>query len=159
FLHFGPRFLFVEGDGNNRHRVLGMGEMYFWELPFWLLGLIVCLRLNPKTRNVILWWIIIAPIPAALSVPSPHALRSLNILPMPQIIVGLGLLATYFYLKQRQRLIFAGALTVIIIFYFVRYLFLYYAVTAKVASPDWADGYKELTTYVFSHEQNYSKVI
>src|SRR5205823_2614180 len=66
--HFGPGFLFFQGDGNPRHGVSGMGIMYLWEFPFLIIGLITLWKTKSQIKKIILAWILIAPIPAALSV-------------------------------------------------------------------------------------------
>lgn len=157
--HFRPGFLFLRGDGNGRHSVEGMGVMYIWETIFLLVGLFLLMHINKKTRNTLLIWLIIAPIPAALSIPSPHALRSLNMLPVLQILTAFGLVFIFYYLKGKLRIGYVIFLAVIIALYFSRYLFAYYDYTAIKKSADWADGYKQLATYVFENENDYEKVI
>jgi len=38
--HFTPNFLFVSGAGHKQHNVQGMGELYYFQAPFVLLGLL-----------------------------------------------------------------------------------------------------------------------
>ncbi len=159
-VHFGPRFLFVAGDtSTGRHGVNGMGELYIWELPFFILGILMVFRLKTKAKYVFFLWLLLGPVPSAFSVPSPHALRSLNMLPMPQFFTAVGILFIWSKLSKNKKLIYGAILSIFVIFFFSRYLFLYYTVDAQTDSPDWADGYKQLTQYVFAHEKNYDKVL
>ncbi len=91
--------------------------------------------------------------------PSPHDLRRLNMLPMLQFLTAIGLVSSILYLKQTWRAVFTIVVIAIVLFSFYRYLFLYYVVTANKTSADWADGYKQLTSYVFSKEKSYDKVV
>ena len=89
--HFSPDFLFFNGDGNKRHGVNGVGVMYLWAAILIIPGIVALFKIkDKKLRNIILLWILIAPIPAAVSYPTPHALRSLNMIPIPQILCSLG---------------------------------------------------------------------
>ncbi len=157
--HFGPTFLFTVGDTNGRHDIIDMGLMYIWEAPFLVLGLLFLLKLRKETRYVILLWFLVAPIPGTFSLPSPHALRSLTMLPIPQLLAAFGLTYSFYLLRKEWRKYFILGVSIIVAVFFLRYLYLYYQVTPKATAHDWADGYKQLTQYVFANEGNYDKVI
>lgn len=158
--HFGPQFLFMQGDGNGRHGVMGMGLLYYFEAPFLLLGLYVLFRFFPSAlRNLILVWIVAAPVAASFSVPSPHALRTLNLLPIPQVLVALGIVYSYVSLKHSFRIAFVGIALLIGVASFAWYLNLYYYKTANQVSEQWADGYKQAVIYVMQHEADYDQII
>ncbi len=158
-VHFGPRFLFINGDGNGRHGVVGLGLLYIWELPFLLIGILSVLKIRSKFKNIIFIWFALAPIPAALSLPAPHALRDLNVLPVPQMLVAVGIFTIVSLFRNKRRFLFIAFLSLTVVFFFSRYLFIYYTVTAKIKSSDWADGYKQLASYVLVRESSYDKVI
>lgn len=157
--HFRPAYLFLRGDANNRHSVEGMGVMYVWESIFLLLGLFLLMHVNKRTRYIIVLWLLIAPIPAALSVPSPHALRSMNMLPTLQILSALGLVFIFYYLRGKMKFVYLVFIFGVIAIYFIRYFFSYYDYTAFKTSADWADGYKQLATYMEENENKYDKLV
>lgn len=157
--HFNFKFLFLEGDGNLRHGVKGMGLLHIWMAPFIILGTVVLFFLPVKVRLLILLWLIIAPIPAALSLPAPHALRSLNILPIPQILTAIGLVTTFAFIPRYAKVYAITIFMLIVSISMYYYLYLYYNENAKAASVYWADGYKQLTHYIFKYETKYDKVI
>lgn len=157
--HFIPTFWLFNGDGNLRHTVVHMGMIYLWEFPFLILGLFILFKLDKKNRNLLLFWILVTPVPAALSVPAPHALRTLNMLPMPQVVTSLGLLSTFYLLKGKFRKMFVSIIAVLIPIFFGFYIYYYYNVSAKKSSSEWADGYKELAQYVIPKEKEYGKII
>ena len=159
FSHFSPNFLFLNGDPNPRHSVRGIGVLYSWEFIFVILGSFTLFKLNPKTRNTILYWILIAPIPAALAYPAPHALRSLNILPVPQFIIALGMIYLFIFLSVKWRKAFIVAFTLIIIVFMARYLYLYHNVFKFETSSEWADGYKQAVFKTMDLERDYQKII
>lgn len=158
-IHLSPKFLFLEGDTNARHRTITFGEMYLWEMPFLLLGIVLLFRFSPKVRNVVILWILAAPVAASFSIPTPHALRTLTMLPMPQLLVAMGILFISSHLKKTwMQYVYYIILFTIITFFFVRYAYLY-TVTVHEVSREWGDGYRQLTEYVFQRESKYDKII
>ena len=157
--HFIPDFLFINGDANPRHRVKGMGVMYHWESLFVILGLFALFKFNKNLRNFVLYWILIAPIPAALAFPAPHALRSLNMLPMPQLLVALGIVLLYIYLSNKWKKVFVVVLAVVVSIFLVRYLYLYHFIFRFTKISEWTDGYKQAVSKTVELEANYQKVI
>lgn len=146
--HFSPDFLFLTGDGNGRHGVAGMGVEYRWELPFLIFGLVVSIRKRTKS----LWWVwlLVAPIPAALAVPVPHALRSLALVPPILFFVALGV--------ERLKKIWLIVIPVVLVS-LLFYLHSYYSVTPVQRAGDWADGYKQMVQYVQKNAISYDKII
>ena len=157
--HFNPSYLFLHGDDNGRHGPRGMGLLYLWEVPFIIVGLYVLTTLDKKISLLIIGWILIGPIAAATSLPSPHALRSLNILPMPMLLTALGANFVFGFFKKRWKILAGSILTCICMYSTAMYLHLYYYKTAQSTSAQWADGYKQLTEYIFAHEEGYEKVV
>lgn len=157
--HFSQNFLFFHGDGNPRHGATGVGVMYLWGALFIIPGIIGLFKIDKRTRNLIILWALTAPIPAAMSVPVPHALRSLNMLPMPQILCAIGITLIFVNLGRNKRIIFSFLTTFIIMFLFTRYLFIYFGPYANTVSSSWGDGYKQLTEYVFANEKRYDKIV
>lgn len=157
---FTPQFLFIQGDPNPRQSPRGMGMLYLWEIPFLLVGLYIIYKyFSSPVKIIIFTWLLAAPLPAALSIPVPHALRTLNILPVPQIITALGVSYLFFVFTKNIRKLYAVLLIVLIVFFFVKYAGLYNLTNTKSNVSDWADGYKQLTQYVFANDRNYDKVL
>jgi len=157
--HFSPNFLFFNGDSNLRHGVRGVGVLYLWGAIFIIPGIIALLRLERKTKLVIIIWILAAPVAAALSVPTPHALRSLYMIPMIQLIVALGMIWIYQLVGKRYQKGFILVTTGIILYFFVSFISSYFGEYSKYSSSEWADGYRQLAQYVFENENKYEKVI
>jgi 4-amino-4-deoxy-L-arabinose transferase-like glycosyltransferase len=157
---FSPQFLFVSGDPNGRQSTGGMGMLYLWEVPFLLIGLYIILRyFSFPVKISLLVWLLAAPLPAALSIPNPHALRSLNILPIPQLISSIGVSFIFLEATKNMKKLYVVVLIIFIAFFFVRYVNLYNDTNTKSNVADWADGYKQLAGYVFSKDTNYDKVL
>lgn len=90
--HYSPSFLFLNGDREFRHSLLGFGEMYLFSAPLLIYGLWLLLRRWRPFDRLLLGWFLIFPLPASLTAEGiPHALRSIVALPVPQIICALAL--------------------------------------------------------------------
>lgn len=145
--NFKASFLFYSGDENKRLSIQSVGEMYWLDLPFLLIGFFYLLKhWHKKSSLVIFAWLLLAPVPAALARETPHALRTLNLLPIPQLIVALGV-----FQLVRWR-------TLIAIFYFlfiIFYLRNYYLVYPTKYADAWQYGYKQMVAAVASRENSY----
>jgi 4-amino-4-deoxy-L-arabinose transferase-like glycosyltransferase len=90
FSHFSPQFLFITGDTNPRSQIPGHGQLYWFELPLILVGVFAILRSKKIFYFIPLVMLLLAPIPAALTKESPHALRALLAAPSFAIISAFG---------------------------------------------------------------------
>lgn len=155
--HFNLDFLFLTGDGPDRHHARDIGMLYIWEAPFILIGLLFWL--TRKKGFLIFWWFLVAPAASALTTGTPHAVRALYYLPMYQIFAANGL--TQFWLrfvKFKPRIVayIVLAFATINIFY---YLDMYYVHTPIEASKDWQYGYKLAVAEIKNLESQVDKVI
>ncbi len=151
--HFSPLFLFIRGDYQGRHSVPGMGELYVFEIPLTLFGLYLLIKIKEKSYKFLLFWLLIAPIPAALSIPTPHAGRDLVTMPVWSIVSALGLI----FILKNFRWLWITPLIFIGFYNFLTYIHLYHSHYPKEKGPDWSDGYKELAQYLGQNYDNYER--
>ena len=99
FSHFSVDFLFTKGDIGmpgqflTRHSVKGIGELYFFQFPLIILGLIFIIKKKiDKPTTALLLWLILYPVGSMLTIDkSAQATRSIiGIIPLT-IISALGL--------------------------------------------------------------------
>ena len=157
--HFSPNFLFVTPDNIGRHSIPGMGHLYIFELPLILAGIIFAIRSKTPHKKFLFAWLLLAPIPAALATPTPHALRSITFLPIFSILAAIGLVAiitarTSFKFKAT---LLAG-LAIVAAYNMVTYFHLYYKHYPKLKAADWNGGHKEMVEYVDSIKDNYEVI-
>ena len=89
--HFNPSFLFLFGDSELRHSLLGMGMMYLFEAPLLLYGLWLLVQKRTPLHRILLCWFFLFPVASSMTREGiPHALRSIVALPMLQIICGIA---------------------------------------------------------------------
>lgn len=105
---FSPEFLFISGDPNLRHSPEGIGEFYrieFIPLLFGLGFLLLGLKSN-KNSLFLLGWLILAPLPAAITRDGGfHASRLALLFPVLNLVCAVGL--SYIWLILPKRINFA----------------------------------------------------
>ncbi len=146
---FNPDFLFFTGDHNFRLSIQTVGELYLLDLPFLLAGIFFLIKYKNRASLVLFSWALLAPVPAAFARETPHALRTLNMLPVPQILVAIGLTKL---LKFRWVPVIAYFL------FFILYLQNYYFTYPKKYDLSWQYGYKQAVEYVNTNKDNYDQI-
>lgn len=151
-------FLFIKGDGNPKFSTQDVGQMYLWELPFLLFGVLMLFHHREKNWFIIPIWLVLGIIPAATARETPHALRIETTLPTFQILVAYGIVNAFLFLKKYQK-IFVGMLSLIAGLSFVYFLHVYFTQYSWEFSGDWQYGYKDSIAFVKSVEKDYDHVI
>jgi hypothetical protein len=138
-VYFRPGFYFSAGDGSSIRGVPGHGVELLAGAPLLVIGLCMLLARAgaldagywifgrrstlSNLRSKIVWWyavgaILLAPLPASLTQPSPHAYRAATIAPLYALLVGLGAAAVLelagLIARTRLRRVVRGALVAIL---------------------------------------------
>lgn len=161
--HFDLNWLFISGDYNaNRHHAPNMGLLYIFELPLLIIGFYQLLfsDLDKRAKILIYSWFFIAPVPAAATIDIPHAVRTLNFLPMFQIFTACGVIYVFNSLFTYKFKILLFLLAILFFVINFSYFFNQYFVQQDyLNSADWQYGYKDLISYVKPIQKNYAKII
>ncbi|MBI3342497.1 glycosyltransferase family 39 protein [Candidatus Curtissbacteria bacterium] len=155
--HYNLNFLFTNGDSIGRHSVSGMGELYVFELPLVLAGLVFLIHQKEK-KWLLLLWFLTAAIPAALASPTPHALRALTFIPLYPMFASVGF---YQITKIRNNYFKQAILTTLILigsYNVATYLHLYYIHYPRQKALDWQDGFRQTMDYIKNIEGNYQTI-
>src|SRR3989344_4727435 len=144
--HFSPEFLFFSGDPvRPRYRVPDIGQLLWIEIPFLVIGLYWTVK---KRHWWLLVWLLLAPLPAALTFETPSAIRSYLMIGPLVLMIGFGLEKA----KKLWPLIF-----ILFVYNLIHYLDAYF-VHAPVHQPyEWQGGYKELVGRVNQLMPNYDR--
>lgn len=167
FDNLSPSFLFIKGDGNPKFSTQDVGQLYLWDLPFIIAGILFLFRKREGVWWIIPIWLLAAIVPAATARETPHALRIETALPTFQIITAIG--AVTFFSKisnikkqiskiQIKYLIFAFSI-LFLLFNFLYYLHGYYTHYPREFSGEWQYGYKESIEYVKSVQDKYDQIL
>jgi len=164
FNHFSARFLFFEGDwASPRHSVPYMGMMYFVEIPFLILGIgyFLATKKNPF-ENLLIWWLLTGPLPAAITRDAVHGIRSYWMVVPLVIFTSLGILRFFSLIKAYWPKFFLPSVSFIFLVYIfclILYLDLYYVHFPKKNSSGWNYGMKEVAKIIEEGKSKYSKII
>jgi len=166
--HLDLNWLFVEGD-IARHHAPGMGLMYLIELPFLLVGIYMLIfgKFDKALKIFITLWFLIVPIPASVTNDVPHAVRTINFLPILQILTAIGILTAfskissikYRVLSVKIKYLFLLLILLVSVFNFSYYLNQYFIQQNYFHARYWQYGYKDMVNFVASVQKDYSKII
>jgi 4-amino-4-deoxy-L-arabinose transferase-like glycosyltransferase len=164
FNHFSGKFLFFEGDWQSpRQSTPYMGMLYLVEIPFLFIGLGYLLATKKEDKeNLIVWWLISAPIPAAVTRDIVHAGRSSWMVVPLVIIIASGIWAAALFVKEKLPKLFNWFLLFVILGYFycfILYLDLYYKHFPLLNSAGWNYGLEEVMNYLSENKDKYQKII
>jgi len=149
--HYWGEFLFLSGDDIQRNKVPETGQMYMLDVVFVVVGLIAIAK-KPKGWSFVLWWLLVAPIAAALTFQSPHALRAENMVIPLIIICSFGLVNLLSLVKSKVFYILIG---LVIVWGLGRYLLMYYGHMAKEYPYSSQYGMEEVVDFIKDRpEQN-----
>jgi len=149
FNSFSPQFLFETGGTNNDHNILNFGNGYLVEAPFFLLGLIYLVAImKGKEKKLILWWVLISPVAAAITKDAPHTTRQLAIFPMFSLVTALGIwyLCVVCIQKKFVRIIAVFVVVMAFAVNFVIFIDRYYVVFPRNEAANWGNIYRDLNT-------------
>lgn len=159
--HFSPDFLFLSGGSNYQFSVPGLGLLYPIMGPFLLLGLWNIFKKREKWQIFILGWLLIAPIPAAITRDPPHALRSLMMIPPLLLITSLGINYCFnesiHWIRGFKKVLAFGLVSILVL---SLYLFWnnYSGDYIRNYSWSWQYGYKEAVDYIMENGDKYEKI-
>lgn len=164
--YFSPKFLFFKGGDNNQFNLPNFGLIYPFQLFFILLGLASLCRKQNLSAKVIISWLLISPIAGSLTKDSPHALRAIVMLPLPQILTVLGLeMAVNHKLLEKiskgdkLKILFCGLYFCFLAIFFLSYWNKYFTTYRTNYSWSWQYGYAEAVVYVKNNYADYDKIV
>ncbi len=170
--HYNLNWLFIEGD-ISRHHAPNMGLMYLVALPFFFMGLFALafgrlpFEMSKKSRWTLLAWFLIVPIPASVTSGVPHAVRTLNFLPIVEIVVAMGIVTFLSWvvshaLWKKEKLFRNLAIALLIAVYvgnFAYYFDQYFVQYNYYDSQDWQYGYQQAVAKVEQIGGKYHKIV
>jgi 4-amino-4-deoxy-L-arabinose transferase-like glycosyltransferase len=164
FNHFSTRFLFFEGDWQNpRHSAPNHGMMLLADLALIGAGIYVLANIKGKYKHVMILWLVLAPLPAALSRDQVHAVRSFNMVIPLILLAALGLflvISKTVEIKGRAM----RRLSYILLFTFYFLPFTYFLDSYFIHLPvhnaiHWFYGYKQVVETLHPLQQEKDRLI
>lgn len=159
--HFTPNFLFISGAGHRQHHVQGVGELYWIQAPFLLLGLFFLIKRKDASLKILLPWLLLAFVPVSMTNDSiPNALRTLIAVPVYQIFTAVGFVA--FLQKAKDKRLQTAALvltTALFLVNFGIYVNNYFVIYPIRYSRDWQYGNKQVVEYIKENQDKYDLIV
>ncbi len=160
--YFSPKYLFLSGGTQYQFSVPNQGLEYLINLPFFYIGLaLLLIKLIKEKGNgtkLILLWLVLSPIAASITTEKFAVLRSSTMIPLVEIITGVGLIYVLSLVKTKKKLLVTLYIALIAMSA-VKYLSLYFGSYAKDYSWSWQYGYKEAVNYIKENYGKYDKII
>lgn len=154
-------FWFTEGGREVTYSIIpGRGLLLFWMLPLVALGLFHILSSKNKTNGfkVIIFWLLLAAIPAALTKEGYRPNRAGSFSVVWEMVGAYGfyrLLASEFRIKKFVLALFFAISLVLTGAYFEDYF-----LNSEVTRPETMSyGWREVVDYVAKNDNNYEKVL
>ncbi|MBI4058830.1 glycosyltransferase family 39 protein [Candidatus Microgenomates bacterium] len=160
FSYFSPSFLFFNGGSQYQFNIPGKGLIYPTELAFIIIGLIWLVKNKNKESLLILSWLFFSPIAASVTREAPHALRSIVMQPMPQLLAAIGLVIMWKWItKKNFQLIAIVFYIVLLAAFFENYITTYAGKYRVEYSWSWQYGYKEAVRFIKDNYNSYDQII
>lgn len=156
FLHFNPNFLWIYGDVNIRSQIPNQGQLLIFELPFLILGTIFLLNRRQVKFIIPIVILIVSVIPAAITKESPHALRSLSVVPFLSIIASVSIVEIK---KMFNFRFFYPVIILIFLISFSHYFYLFTNRYLTQAAEAWQSGYKIVFNKYSKEFSNFDKIV
>lgn len=157
-----PQFLFIKGDGNPKFSLQDVGQLYLWEIPFFVGGILMLFRKREKYWWIVPVWLLVGIIPAGFARETPHALRIESSLPTFQIFTAIGV---YYFIKSLNEVrnknlqkVAALIFSIVVLFNFIYFAQNYFMHYAYEFSGEWQYGYKESIAFVSSVQNQYENI-
>jgi hypothetical protein len=157
--HFSPDFLFLNGGKPYRYAVPDHGLLYLVELPLLLLGLFIAVRSRKKEVYLFLAFIILSPIPAALTtIETPSIIRAFPMVIGLTYFVAVGLLELWQFKNNLVKFVLITPLILIYIWQ-IMYFNVQYHVQAKYDQPWYRNSpYTKIAQEVARVSDSYSQI-
>jgi 4-amino-4-deoxy-L-arabinose transferase-like glycosyltransferase len=164
--YFSPQFLFFNGGTQYQFSVPDHGLLFPISMPFFYIGVFVlvyrALIKKQKTYQLLLFWLVLAPIPASITVERFAVLRSTAMLPLPELLTAIGLIECVYWLKKRKirysNISFPVFMGISVLF-LTSYLVSYFGTYKQHYSWAWQYGYKDVVSFMSEHYNEYDRFI
>src|SRR4030042_2291310 len=163
FNHFGGRFLFFEGDYQNpKHSSPNNGMMLFSDLVFIFFGIFALIKTNSKLSKFVFFWLILSPLPAALTRDQVQAVRAYNMVIPLILITSCGFLSVIDKAKDLKgilRNISFGFLVLLCFFSYVYFMDSYFVHLPVHNAKYWNYRYKQVIKEITPIQGNYKDIL
>lgn len=148
--YFSPRNIFIEGDYDKQRSVENNSVYYAWLAPFMLIGLANLFKNRKVGQKLLFAWIILGPLPAALTGDPFHTYRSLLFYYPLALVTGYGMSWSVASVAKKLRPMLLVGVVVVSVISLVAFIFNYMVLTQATRARAWDNGYEEITNLILS---------
>lgn len=154
--HFSSELLLNTGTKTQYSVLPERGLLYAFEYIFFLIGLVYLFRKKGSGKFILLFWILLAPLPDSIT-GSGHYSRYLLILPSLQLIGAIGIYETWIFFGEKKWVLLP--VFVIALYEIVAFFITYWSYFPVFYSRYSHYGYKNVIEYIKNNENKYDKII
>ncbi len=157
-LSFSPVFLFDRGGEKLVHNLDGFGNIYIFDALLLMSGVAGLFYFREKRLPILIFWLIVAPIPSALTIDAPNSTRLFILMPLFSIISGYG---AWFLIELFKKNIFGRISLIILLIFFVNvtyFLNLYFIHFGYHRARFWHYGFKQVVE-ISNKYSNYNVIM
>ncbi|EKD89956.1 MAG: hypothetical protein ACD_32C00110G0012 [uncultured bacterium] len=161
--YFQPDFLFFSGLNMTLPGSIGLGVLFLFELPWFVLGIIKLIKDKIPAKLIIVAWTLFGLLPASLTNNEQSTVRSLLVLPALLTVTALG--ADFFiHLVFSIRNLYLRIGTILTYSIFIAVLLIHAFLVFVVHFPiqrgeDFMEGTKQTVEYALSQKKQYKEII
>jgi len=146
---FSPEFLFLTGDHVLRHSTNQFGAFLPVLLPFMIYGTFVFFgKAKKKNRWLLLLWMIISPVPAAITNDGArYLLRAITLMPILTYLSAVGIVSFISLFRARIKIIVSVITFSLVLFSAYSFFFGYFHVYPTLSAQSYEYGFKELSDF------------
>ncbi len=153
-------FFFISGSMHGNHGIGNVGELYVFELPFVVLGLIGIIKNRLRWGYLFIIWGIVTIAVASLTREVPHATRSFFLVVPLEAFSAYGISSFLkLTLNLKYRNLILALLGIVVIYNLVFYFTSYYVRFPILYAKAWRAEDKQLSLYIAENLNKYDKII
>ncbi len=149
FSYFSPRYMFDLGDYGPRSSFPELATFYFWQFPFYIIGLFFIFKESSlkELRFLTIALLLITPIPAAITRDPYSTTRALPLV-IPQIIlISLGVIKVFSFLQPKIRMIGFIILSLVIIHSALHLYSSAFVLNESLRAKEWNWGLEQVAEF------------
>ena len=140
---FSPAFLFDKGGEKLIHNLNGFGNLYLFDALLLFAGFAGLFYYREKSLSMLLGWLILSPIPCALTLDAPNSTRLFMLMPLFSIVTGYGAYVLFNNFRKRGFIVVKVILVLLFLLNVIFFLNLYFVHFNVERARFWHYGYKE----------------
>ncbi len=158
---FSPQYLFTSQEGSGIFSLWFRGQMYALEAPLIFLGLFYLFQKKRRVFILLILFLAIAPLPSGLGLePVTYTIRSSFMLPWLMVLVGSGIYAISYFIKNRNIMIITYIIVGAFYLYLIGgYLNQYYNEWKIYGAKYYSKADQDLALFINRQKNNKDKIV